>query len=100
MSIKAQGLGVTVLPDGGGGAHLPRAESQVSSTLPPLHQGGQTQSGAGSMALPISHRLQGGPLYSGDFHHLRHCRRVSWFTTSGSGSQKLPRPNLALLTGS
>ena len=34
MSIKARGLGVRALPDGGGGAHLPQAESQVSITHP------------------------------------------------------------------
>ena len=81
MSVKAQGLGVRVLPDGGGGAHLPWAESQVSITLriPAARRARRRVARAPQLCPPASGlRLAS----TGDFHSWGRCSKLSQFTES------------------
>lgn len=100
ISIKAQGLGVRALTDGGEGT--PPAMGRKPSKLQSsglCSRRSRTHSGAGYAALPISDRPGLGPHYSGDSHCLRYCRRVSWFTENRLRRQKLLVSNLALHVG-
>lgn len=78
MSVKARGLGVRALPDGGGGAHLPQAEGQVSITLPiPAARRARHRVGLAPQLCPSASGLR--LASTGDFHSWGHCRKLSQF---------------------
>lgn len=80
IQIKAWGLEMKALTDGGEGAPSVTGRKPSKNYPSPVSVPSQTWNGAGYVAFPISDSSEVGPHCPGDFHSLGYDRGWSWFT--------------------